>query len=136
VFVPEDLEFMNVCAADLVDAHPRLVPLVAHDRATFGGMLIVCGAATLLPAMWGFRRGQAWLWTALMLAGNIAYCSTILVHWVVGYHSLKHLLPAFGGLGLLWAAGIASYPFLVARDAPLEGEWKRRLSRAGPRGRP
>ncbi len=130
VFVPEDLEFMNVCAADLVDAHPRLVPLVAHDRATFGGMLIACGAATLLPAMWAFRRGQAWLWTALMLAGNIAYCSTILVHWVVGYHSLKHLLPAYGGLSLLWAGGLASYPFLVARDAPLKAEWKRRLSRA------
>ncbi len=127
VFVPEDLEFMNLCAADLVDAHPQLVPLVAHDRATFGGMLIACGVATLLPAMWGFQRGQAWLWGALMLAGNIAYCSTIAVHWVVGYHSLKHLLPAYGGLAWLWAGGVASYWFLVARDPKLAAEWKRRL---------
>lgn len=130
VFVPEDLEFMNVCSADLVDAHPQLVPLVAHDRATFGGMLIACGVATLLPAMWGFQRGQAWLWRALMAAGNVAYCSTLLVHWVVGYHSLKHLLPAYGGWALLWAGGIASYRFLVARDPELEAEWKRRLERA------
>ena len=129
VFVHEDLEFMHTTAEELSGAHPQLVPLVAHDRATFGGMLIACGVATLLPALWGFRRGQAWLWWALMLAGNIAYISTVLVHWTVGYDSLKHLLPAYGGLGWLWAGGITSYWFLVARDRNLEIEWKRRLTR-------
>jgi dihydroorotate dehydrogenase len=134
VFVPEDLEFMQTCAAALIGAHPGLAPLVAHDRATFGGMLISCGVATLLPALWGFGRGQAWLWWALMLAGNLAYSSAILVHWCVGYHSLKHLLPAYGGLAWLWAGGVASYWFLAARDEKLEGEWRERLSRARPRG--
>jgi hypothetical protein len=129
VFVPEDLEFMRTTVEELTGAHPQLVPLVAHDRATFGGMLISCGAATMLPALWGFRRGQAWLWWALMLAGNIAYLSTFLVHWGVGYHSLKHLIPVYGGLGGLWAGGIASYWFLVARDRRLEDEWKERLAR-------
>lgn len=126
VFVPEDLEFMQTSAAELY-AHPQLVPLVAHDRATFGGMLIACGVATLLPAMWGFRRGQFWLWWSLMLAGNIAYVSTILVHWIVGYDSLHHLLPAYGGLAWLWAGGIASYSYLAATDQELETEWAKRL---------
>jgi hypothetical protein len=36
VFVPEDLEFMHTSAEELFGAHPRLVPLIAHDRATFG----------------------------------------------------------------------------------------------------
>ena len=85
VFVHEDLEFMHTTVHELSTAHPQLVPLVAHDRATFGGMLIACGAATLLPALWGFRRGQAWLWWALMIAGTIAYTATIAVHWTVGY---------------------------------------------------
>ncbi len=129
VFVVEDLEFMRTSAADLSGAHPQLVPLVAHDRATFGGMLIACGAATMLPALWGFQRGQAWLWRALMLAGNIAYVSTMLVHWNVGYNSLKHLLPVYGGLGWLWAGGLASYWFMVARDQTLEKEWTRRLAK-------
>ena len=129
VFVAEDLEFMRISAVDLFGAHPQLVPLVAHDRATFGGMLIACGVATVLPAVWGFRRGQAWLWWALMLAGNIAYLSAMIVHWSVGYHSLKHLLPVYGGLGWLWVGGIASYWFLVARDRRLETEWTRRLIR-------
>lgn len=132
VFVPEDLEFMQTCTAELVDAHPQLIPLVAHDRATFGGMLVACGMATLLPALWGFQRGQAWLWRALMLAGNVAYGSTIAVHWYVGYQSLKHLLPAYGGLALLWIGGIASYGFLAARDPKLEEEWRRRLRGDAP----
>ena len=129
VFVPEDLEFMHTSAEDLFGAHPQLVPLVAHDRATFGGMLIACGVATLLSALWGFRRGQVWLWRALMLAGNIAYASTVLVHWIVGYDSLKHLLPAYGGMFWLWAGGAASYWFLAASDPRLETEWARRLKR-------
>jgi hypothetical protein len=108
VFVPEDLEFMQTSAEHLTAAHPRLVPLVAHDRATFGGMLIACGACVLLASLWGFRRGQGWLWWALMTAGATAYVATILVHWHVGYTSLKHLLPAFGGLGLLLAGGFLS----------------------------
>lgn len=130
VFVPEDLEFMQTTADALFGAHPRLVPLVAHDRATFGGMLIACGVATLLPGLWGFAKGQAWLWWALMLAGNFAYIATLAVHYWVGYHSLKHLLPALGGLALLWAGGLASYGHLVARDARCEAEWQRRAGRA------
>jgi hypothetical protein len=129
VFVHEDLEFMQTSAAELYGAHPQLVPLVAHDRATFGGMLIACGVATLLPALWGFRRGQAWLWWALMLAGNAAYGATILVHWLVGYDSLKHLIPAYGGLALLWIGGLASYRFLAGRDERLSQEWQARVER-------
>ncbi|MEO1998491.1 MAG: hypothetical protein ABGZ17_24875 [Planctomycetaceae bacterium] len=129
VFVPEDLEFLHTSAEDLRGIHPQLVPLVAHDRSTFGGMLIACGVATLLPALWGFRRGQAWLWWALMLAGNTAYVATIIVHWTVGYDSLKHLLPAYGGLLGLWAGGIASYWFLVGDARKLEAEWSSRLEK-------
>lgn len=126
VFVPEDLEFMHTSADHLISAHPQLVPLVAHDRATFGGMLISCGVATLLPALWGFRRGQAWLWWALVSGGSIAYLCTITVHWCVGYTSLKHLLPAYFGLLGLWIGGALTFPHLVAQNESLEAEWDRR----------
>lgn len=108
VFVPEDLEFMNTTAEHLTSAHPQLVPLVAHDRATFGGMLQACGVCVLLSSLWGFRRGNFWLWWALMAAGSVAYVATIAVHWHVGYTSLKHLLPAYGGLMMLLAGGALS----------------------------
>lgn len=131
VFVTEDLQFMQTTVDELIGAHPRLVPLVAHDRATFGGMLIACGLATLLPALWGFGRGEKWLWWSLMLAGTFAYSSTMQVHWAVGYHDPKHLLPAITGLVLLWVGGAASYAFTAGADLDLEAEWRRRL--AGPR---
>lgn len=127
VFVAEDLEFMKTTVDELVGAHPRLVPLVAHDRATFGGMLIACGFATLLPALWGFARGERWLWWSLMLAGTFAYSATMQVHWAVGYHDPKHLLPAVAGLALLWAGGAASYAYVAGPDLELEAEWRRRL---------
>jgi dihydroorotate dehydrogenase len=116
VFVPEDLEFLETNAQHLMDTHPGLVPLVAHDRATFGGMLIACGLAVLLPSMWGFRRGHAWLWWTLVTAGTIAYFATIAVHWHVHYTSLKHLIPAYGGLAALWIGGCLSYPYLCQRE--------------------
>src|SRR5262245_48452865 len=62
VFVHEDLEFMGTTAAVLRAANPRLVPLVAHDRASFGGMLVASGLVVLLSAWWGWRRGERWLW--------------------------------------------------------------------------
>lgn len=102
VFVPEDLEFMHTTAEHLTGAHPRLVPLIAHDRATFGGMLISTGVCVLLSSLWGFRRGHGWLWWALVLAGSAAYIATILIHWHVGYTSLHHLLPAYAGLAMLF----------------------------------
>jgi len=37
VFVPQDLEYIELDAADLQIATPRLVTLIAHDRAGFGG---------------------------------------------------------------------------------------------------
>ena len=116
VFVHEDLEFMNTTAEALMLANPRLVPLVAHDRATFGGMLLASGWVFLLPALWGFRRGSAWLWWTFLVAGLAAYAAALGVHFSVGYMSLKHLLPAFGGLILFLLGLILSYAFLCGKS--------------------
>jgi hypothetical protein len=112
VFVHEDLEFLGTTASTLLAANPRLVPLVAHDRATLGGMLLASGWVFLLPALWGYRRGASWLWWTTLIASSIAYTAAILVHFTVGYMSFKHLLPAFGGFGLLLVGLLLSYPFL------------------------
>jgi hypothetical protein len=93
VYVETDLEFMGTTAGHL--AH--LTPLIAHDRASLGGMLIANGAAIWLSAQWGFRAGAGWLWWALAWGGNIAFAAAVIVHVVVGYGSLLHLAPAFLG---------------------------------------
>ena len=115
VFVQEDLEFLQTTAAGLQAAGPNLVPLVAHDRATLGGMLLAAGVTILLATLWGFRPGERWLWWTLLLAGLPGYAAAIGVHYVVGYESAFHLAPAFAGLALFAAALAAAYPSLCRR---------------------
>jgi dihydroorotate dehydrogenase len=117
VFVHEDLEFLGTTAPALAAAAINLVPLVAHDRATLGGMLLANGLAILLVALWGFRPGERWLWWTLLLAGLPGYAAAIGVHYAVGYESAVHLAPAFLGLGLFAAALAASRPSLCRRQA-------------------
>lgn len=113
VFVQDDLEFMRTSVETLASANQRLIPMIAHDRASFGGMLISCGLCVLLSSLWGFRRGAAWLWWALVIAGLVAYGSTIAVHHAVGYTSLRHLLPAYGGLLALVAGSALSAQWML-----------------------
>lgn len=129
IFVREDLEFMNTTFEALCGPNPALLPLIAHDRATFGGMLISCGVATFLSALWGFGCGRAWLWRGLVLAGTVAYGTAILVHWIVVYNSLVHLLPAYGGVVWLWVSAGLSYRFMMGGDSRLVGAWKEYVGR-------
>jgi len=101
VFVHTDLNYLQTELNTLREANPRLVPLVAHDRATLGGMLIASGLVYLLASMWGLRRGAGWLWHAFLWSGLAAYACAIGVHYWVGYIDWHHLLPAFAGLGFL-----------------------------------
>jgi dihydroorotate dehydrogenase len=116
VFVHEDLEFLGTTAPALAAAAANLVPLVAHDRATLGGMLLANGLVILLTALWGFRPGERWLWWTLLLTGLPGYATAIGVHYAVGYESAFHLAPAFVGLALFAAALAAAYPSLARRS--------------------
>lgn len=118
VFVREDLAYLELCAADL-NAVPGLVPLIAHDRGTFGGMLMVAGLTMLLASLWGFRRGAAWLWWTMLAAGTVGYTIAIAIHHAVGYVDLRHLAPAWGGLATIWLAALASRGYLCGRGADL-----------------
>lgn len=42
VFVPQDLTYMGMTYAEIDAVNPRLIPLIAHDRAGFGGG-VACG---------------------------------------------------------------------------------------------
>ncbi len=118
VFVETDLEFMRTTAAQLALSYDRLVPLVAHDRASLGGMLIANGIAVWLSAQWGFRRGARWLWLALASGGNLAFSSAVIVHLVVGYADLLHLAPAAVGW-VAWNVGLAlTWEWMGARGEP------------------
>ncbi|MGB9303679.1 MAG: hypothetical protein WCB92_08380 [Mycobacterium sp.] len=95
VFVPTDLGFMHTHAEHLRDADGRLLPFIAHDRAGFGGALIGAGLAVLLISMWGWRRGQRWVWWCLLLGCGFGTAPALAIHFAVGYTTFEHLLPVY-----------------------------------------
>jgi hypothetical protein len=103
VFVPQDLEFMEVSAADLEAVNPRLIPLIAHDRAGFGGGVACCG----LTMFFSIYCGQASrsLWQTLLVSGVAGFGTAIGVHFPIGYMSFTHLAPAYLG-GIMFTAGM------------------------------
>lgn len=98
VFVPQDLEFMGLTVTDLNAVNPRLVPLIAHDRAGFGGGLFSCGSIVAACALFGTPSRS--LWQAFACAGVAGFGAAIGVHLVIGYTDLLHLGPAIAGAAL------------------------------------
>ena len=103
VFVPQDLEFMGLQPEQLRSISSRLIPLIAHDRAGFGGAIATMGIL-VFGTIWCARPSKS-LWQVLCVAGLIGFGSAIGVHPVVGYNNLPHLAPAILG-ALIFLIGI------------------------------
>jgi hypothetical protein len=95
VFVPEDVAYLGMARAELHAVNPRLVPLIAHDRAGFGGAVCCCGVL-LLGVVWRGELGRAGR-QALAIAGLAGFGTAIFVHPAIGYTDWWHLTPAVGG---------------------------------------
>ena len=95
VFVPQDLTFMGLTATDLQAINSHLVPLIAHDRAGFGGGIGTCGIVVMF-CVWCGRPSRS-LWQVLCVAGVVGFACAIGVHPAVGYTEFSHLAPAFAG---------------------------------------
>ncbi|MGI8755685.1 MAG: hypothetical protein ACR2MB_07470 [Acidimicrobiales bacterium] len=99
-FVPEDLQFIGRTATQIHAVNPRLVPLLAHDRAGFGGGVFTMGVVTML-CLWCARPSRH-LHQAIALAGLFSLGATFVVHAAVGYTNVLHLAPpAVGALCLV-----------------------------------
>ena len=103
VFVPQDLTYMGLMASDLHAINPRLVPLIAHDRAGFGGGIASCGIVVFF-CVWCGRPSKS-LWQVLSVAGVVGFATAIGIHPVVGYLSFSHLAPAALG-ALVFLVGL------------------------------
>jgi hypothetical protein len=104
VFVAEDLGFIGLTREALDEINPRLVPLIAHDRAGFGGGLATVGVL-LLTCGWYARPSRSFH-QAVLAAGAAGFGCAIGTHFVEGYVNPVHLAPAFAGAAL-FAASIA-----------------------------
>jgi hypothetical protein len=95
VFVPQDLAFMRMTVADLNNVSPRLVPVIAHDRAGFGGGLFSMGVILLFITRHAeLSRGFI---QAVAIMGLAGFGAAIGVHPAIGYTDFGHLAPAYFG---------------------------------------
>ncbi|MFZ7945209.1 dihydroorotate dehydrogenase [Neobacillus sp. 19] len=113
VFVPTDVDFICLTPEQMNDINSRLIPLIAHDRAGFGGALISVGLLVLTVSLWGFHQGEKWIWYTLLIAGIPAFCAGILTHFFIGYTTFIHLLPAYFALFLYVMGLVLSRGFFV-----------------------
>jgi hypothetical protein len=111
VFVPQDLTFMGLNPADLHAINPRLVPLIAHDRAGFGGGLCATGVTVFL-CVWCGRPSRS-LWQTLLVSGVVGFGTAIGVHPLVGYIDAVHLAPAMLSAAVFVAGLGLTYPHMV-----------------------
>jgi hypothetical protein len=118
VFVPTDLSFLGTQAHHLESSDAHLLPFIAHDRAGFGGALIGAGLAVLLISLWGWRRGERWVWWSLLIGCAVGTVPVLCVHIAIGYTSFEHLLPVYVLLIATVVALTLSRPYLLADPAP------------------
>jgi hypothetical protein len=106
VFVPQDLGYLSARVEELHALNARLVPLIAHDRAGFGGA-VCCSGLLVFGIVWCGTPSRS-LWQALALSGTIGFAAAIGVHPVIGYNDAVHLAPAVLG-AILYATGLLAY---------------------------
>jgi MFS family permease len=114
VFVSQDLQFIGLPAVGIRAINPRLIPLIAHDRAGFGGAICTTGIVVLF-CVWCAKPAKS-LWQVLLFAGAIGFASAIGVHPAVGYLSFAHLAPALLGATSYLVGMALCYQPMVKRD--------------------
>jgi hypothetical protein len=120
VFVPQDLEYIGMTREAIDAINPNLIPLIAHDRAGFGGALVSFGVAMFACVRYG-RMSPA-LWHVLAGAGIAGFTTAVGVHPVIGYVNPVHLAPAIFACGV-FAVGLAllrgvpgpRHPYIASR---------------------
>ena len=121
VFVHTDLLYFQLVPSDLAAITPKLIPLIAHDRAGFGGSLLSEGFLVLCISLWGFREGERWVWWTLLFGGLPGFMAGIGTHMHIAYTDFIHLLPAYFLL-LLYVIGlIYSFRYFHSRRITSSG---------------
>lgn len=116
VFVPTDLGYLCTSSKSLDLANSRLVPLIAHDRAGFGGALLSDAVGILIVSLWGLQQGARWQWWTLLWSGSPGFIAGLSVHFAIGYTDFIHLLPAYFVLVVYIAGLILLYPYLMSKE--------------------
>jgi len=116
VFIATDLSFLCMSPEMINSINNKLIPVIAHDRAGFGGALVSVGLLVSMLSLWGFRRGERWVWNTLAIGALPAFVAGIGTHIYIGYTTFIHLLPVYF-LVILYLFGLVlSYPYLKQKS--------------------
>ena len=118
VFVHTDLMYLRTTQETLAHLSHHLVPVIAHDRAGFGGALFADGVAMTIATLRGFERGAKWLWWTLLASGIPGFGATISIHFAIGYTTFIHLPPVYFAAAL-YILGL-SFSFEYLNDRPIQ----------------
>src|SRR4051794_4186276 len=108
VFVPQDLAYIGTQLCSITAISDRLVPLIAHDRAGFGGGLLATGIVATAIAV--FAPPTPSRWRVLALAGTFGFAAAIGVHVAIGYVDPTHLGLAVAGAAVLLLGLVLTAP--------------------------
>ncbi len=116
VFVPTDLTFMAMTREQIDAINPRLIPLIAHDRAGFGGGVATAGLL-VAACVWCGAPSRS-LWQALLIGGIAGWTTAIGIHSVIGYNDLGHLAPALTGASLYFVGLALTHSSMCRQTRP------------------
>jgi hypothetical protein len=116
IFVREDLAFMGLSAEQLQAVSPRLVPLMAHDRAGFGGAVFTLGLTAFFCL--SCSPPTRALWEAMLVSGSVGLAAAIGVHGFVGYTDPWHLAPALAAAASMIIGLALTSPSVVPARGP------------------
>jgi hypothetical protein len=114
VFVDTDLAYIGMTQVEICGVSDRLLPVIAHDRAGFGGGLVSIGVMVIIivlhaPVTRSFLE-------VMMMSGGMGFLAAIGVHFAVGYLDPWHLAPAYAGAAIFFSGWILSW--LGRKDSP------------------
>ncbi|QED47070.1 dihydroorotate dehydrogenase [Cytobacillus dafuensis] len=112
IFVSTDIGYICIPPKVINNINSNLIPVIAHDRAGFGSALLSVGLLVLMTALWGFQQGANWVWKTFLIGGIPAFSAGIFTHFIIGYTTFIHLLPAYFALIIYIIGLILSKPFL------------------------
>jgi hypothetical protein len=116
VFVPQDLEYMDITVCGIEKINKNLKPLIAHDRAAFGGGLATIG----LLLFFIIRRSEPLvsLWQIVALSIGVGFATAVGVHFFIQYTNVIHLLPAYMGFGTSFLGLLLTYKKMTGKHEP------------------
>jgi dihydroorotate dehydrogenase len=115
VFVATDITYICMTPEMLNEFNEKLIPVIAHDRAGFGSALLSVGLLVLMLALWGIREGERWVWWTFTIGAIPAFAAGIATHYIIGYTTFIHLLPAYVAIILYVIGVVCTGPYLLKR---------------------